>query len=208
VAEDSETRRDEVKARLRGGLLAVLETTSFRDLRIESIAEAADLSRSAFYFYYRDKRDILMEATASFSEALYVEADRWWSGDGEPEEIMRGALSEVSRHWAENAVLLRTVTEVSTYDPGIGRFYMEMVGRFVAATADHIQHEQQAGRIAASLDPVRTSEQMIWGAERTLYIYCLAGNRDPAEVGKAIGDFWLAALYSTARDRAKPKTAS
>ena len=191
-----------MKARLRGGLLAVLETTSFRDLRIESIAEAAGLSRSAFYFYYRDKRDILMDAAAGVTEALYMEADRWWHGEGGPDEIVRGALGDVSRHWAENEVLLRTVTEVSTYDRGVGRFYSDMVGRFVAATADHIQREQEAGRISASIDPIRTSEQMIWGAERSLYIFALTGERTTEEVVKAVGDYWLLALYGADREAA------
>jgi hypothetical protein len=44
---------------------------------------------------------------------------------------------------------------------------------------------------------------MIWGAERTLYVYSLAGNRDPAEVGRSIGDFWLAALYAGRGARAE-----
>jgi TetR/AcrR family transcriptional regulator, ethionamide resistance regulator len=202
VAEDGDNRRDEVKARLRGGLLTVLEATSFRDLRIESIAEAADLSRSAFYFYYRDKRDILMDAAAGVSEALYNEADRWWHGEGSPEEIVRGALGDVSRHWTENAVLLRTVTEVSTYDEGVRRFWRDMIGRFVAATADHIQREQEAGRISPMIDARLTSEQMIWGAERSFYIFGLTGDRDPAEISAAIGNYWLAALYGADREAA------
>lgn len=193
------TRRDEVKGRLRDGLLTVLEVTSFRDLRIESIAEAAGLSRSAFYFYYRDKRDILMDAAAGVSEELYAEADRWWHGEGPPGEIIRGALGDVSRHWSENAVLLRTVTEASTYDDGIRRFWRDMVGRFVSATADHIQREQDAGRIPPSIDARSTSEQMIWGAERTLYVFGLTGERDPADVVEAIATYWMLALYGADR---------
>lgn len=193
----SESRRDEVKARLRAGMVSLLETNSFRDLKVESVAEAAGLSRSAFYFYYRDKRDLLMDAAAGISEELYRQADRWWHGDGSPDELVHEALGAVAAHWAENEVLLRTVTEVSTYDGGVSDFWRDMVGRFVTATADHIQREQGAGQIDPSLDPLRTAEQMIWGAERTLYIFVSTGERPSEEVVASIADFWLRALYGS-----------
>lgn len=194
----SESRRDEVKSSLREGMVSLLGTTSFRDLKIEGVAEAAGLSRSAFYFYYRDKRDLLMDAAAGMSEALYREADRWWHGEGSPDDLVREALAGVADHWTANEVLLRTVTEVSTYDTEMREFWRGMVGRFVTATADHIQREQEAGIIDATLDPTPTAEQMIWGAERTLYVFVSTGDRDSSEVVGAIADFWLRALYGRA----------
>ena len=191
----SESRRDEVKSSLREGMVSLLGKTSFRDLKIESVAEAAGLSRSAFYFYYRDKRDLLMDAAAGMSEALYREADRWWHGEGSPDDLVREALGAVAHHWAANEVLLRTVTEVSTYDDEMREFWRGMVGRFVTATADHIQREQAAGVIDETIDPIPTAEQMIWGAERALYVFVSTGDRDSDEVVGAIADFWLRALY-------------
>jgi TetR/AcrR family transcriptional regulator, ethionamide resistance regulator len=193
----SDTRRDEVKKRLREGMAALLETTSFRDLRVESVAEAAGLSRSAFYFYYRDKRDLLMDAAAGMSEELFRQADRWWHGDGSPDALVREALGGVAQNWVDNEVLLRTVTEVSTYDDEMRRFWRGMVTRFVTATADHIEREQADAKIDASLDAERTAEQMIWGAERTLYIFISTGERDSDDVVASIADFWLRALYGS-----------
>ncbi len=194
----SESRRDEVKASLREGMVSQLDATSFRDLRIESVSEAAGLSRSAFYFYYRDKRDLLMDAAAGIVEELYREADRWWHGEGSPDDLVREAVGAVAHHWAANEVLLRTVTEVSTYDSEMREFWRGMVSRFVTATADHIEREQAAGSIDAALDPIPTAEQMIWGAERTLYVFVSTGDRGTDEVVAAIADFWLRALYGRA----------
>ena len=61
------------------------------------------------------------------SEGLYEQADRWWHGDGPPEELVRGALTDVAREWTENEVLLRTATEVSTYDEAVRNFWRGLV---------------------------------------------------------------------------------
>ena len=145
-------RREETKARLREALLKHLDHSSFRDLRIEDVAESAGLSRSAFYFYYPDKQALLMEAAAGASAALFAEGERWWHGEGEPEELIRAALTGVSSTWGENEIVLCTAFEVSTYDPEMNEFWRQLVGGFVTATAEHIAREQEAGVVDRGID--------------------------------------------------------
>lgn len=195
AAARTQARRDEVKARLRGSMLDLVRERPFRELKIEEVTRSAGLSRSAFYFYYRDKQDLLMDAASEASEAVFRQADRWWHGEGEPAELVREALSGVAEVWGENAELLSTAVEVSTYDPEVRVFWRGLVHRFVEATAAHITREQGAGRIDPDLDPVSTSEILIWGAERTLYVFVLTGERSAEEIVAGLADVWMRALY-------------
>ncbi|MGB3099935.1 MAG: TetR/AcrR family transcriptional regulator [Solirubrobacterales bacterium] len=190
-------RRAEVKARLRTAMLELLAETSFRDLRIEDIAEAAGLSRSAFYFYYSDKQELLIEATDAMSDALFEQADRWWHGQGEPAALITEALEGVAGLWVENEVLLRTATEVSTYDERMRVFWHQLVSRFVEATAEFISREQGDRSIDLRVDPRGTAETLIWGAERSLYVFIFAstGGRPIDELVDSLAAVWLRALY-------------
>ena len=69
---------------------------TYADLNIERIATGAGISRTAFYFYFRDKREVLMRLTADVSERLYREADVWFSGT-DPGDELRRALTSRSR---------------------------------------------------------------------------------------------------------------
>src|SRR5437867_7572003 len=91
------------------------EGSSYAELNIERIATRAGISRTAFYFYFRDKRDLLMRLTEDVSQQLYAEADRWYSGSGDPAADVREGFVNIARLYAQHGVLLRTVVEVSTY---------------------------------------------------------------------------------------------
>jgi TetR/AcrR family transcriptional regulator, ethionamide resistance regulator len=132
-AGTSERRREAEQ-----GLLAATEAlldggSSYAELSVEQIASRAGRPRTAFYLYFRDKRELLMRLTQDVAEVLYQEADRWWSGTRGREDV-RPALADILRTWAEHASLLGAVVEASTYDEEIGAFWRGLVGRFIDAT--------------------------------------------------------------------------
>jgi AcrR family transcriptional regulator len=176
-------------------MVDLLAETSFRDLRIEDVAKSAGLSRSAFYFYDTDKQALLIDANEAISDALFEQADRWWHGIGEPAELITEALEGVAGLWVENEVLLRTTTEVAAYDERMRRFWSELVGRFIDATAEHIEQEQGEGAIDPQVDSRGMAETLIWGAERSLYILTTTDERPAADVVDSIAAVWLRAIY-------------
>jgi len=144
------------------------EGTSWADLGIERIATTAGISRTAFYFYFRDKRELLIRLTEEVTALLYAEADRWYSGEGDDEEEIREALTKISELYDEHEALLRVIVEVSTYDEEVATFWRGLLGRFILATKMRIEAEQQAGKSPAfPAEP--TAFSLIWMCERTLY---------------------------------------
>ena len=161
--------------------------STFAELNIEKIATRAGISRTAFYFYFRDKRDLLMRLTAGVNEQLLEVADTWWSGGGD----LRVALAGIASLYEEHAPLFRATVEVSTYDDEVAQFWRALVGRFVDATRDRIAVEQKAGR-ALPGDPFALAFSLVWMTERTLYQQRVQGSPIDAD---ALVDS-LASIYS------------
>ena len=195
-------RREDVRAKLVEAIGELAAESAFRDLTVDVIARRAGLSRSAFYFYFRDKHDLLIAAAAEVADDLYVEADCWWHGQGEPGALVREALTGVASVYARHGRLLGLAVEVSTYDPDVRAFWRSLVERFVDATAEHLEGELAAGRVG-SLDPRGTAESLVWMAERCFYIYLRDGERSVEELVDQLSSTWIAALYPSQR-RAGP----
>ena len=138
---------------------------SYAELNVERIATAAGISRTAFYFYFRDKRDLLMRLAGDVTELLYAQADIWFSGEGDdPEREIREALTRIAELYREHGVLIRAIVEVSTYEEDIATFWRGLVARFVDATARRIEEEGRPPEVARA-----TAFALTWMVERTFY---------------------------------------
>ena len=186
------TRRTEAQTEKRAAVeAAVLEATeallaegrSFAELRIEEIATGAGISRTAFYFYFRDKRELLMRLTEDVAEILYAEADAWWSGEGDGREALESALRNVISHYREHHVLLRAVVEASAYDEVVAGFWRALMGRFVEASRQRIGSES----IAFALT---------WMTERACYQRLVQGGTlDDEDFLAGLVHIWTEAVY-------------
>jgi AcrR family transcriptional regulator len=158
------------RAQIQADVLAATEQllaegSSYADLNVERIATAAGISRTAFYFYFRDKRDLLMRLAGDVTELLYAQADIWFSGDGDdPEQEIREALTRIAELYREHWILIRAIVEVSTYEEDIATFWRGLLQRFVDATARRIEAE---GLTEDSADA--TAFALTWMVERTFY---------------------------------------
>jgi TetR/AcrR family transcriptional regulator, ethionamide resistance regulator len=175
-AGTSERRREAEQ-----GLLAATEAlldggSSYAELSVEQIASRAGRPRTAFYLYFRDKRELLMRLTEDVAEVLYQEADRWWSGTRGREDV-RPALADILRTWAEHASLLGAVVEASTYDEEIGAFWRGLVGRFIDATERRLVADGEEPGAAAAKAFV-----LCWMANHACYQQIARGESldDPA----------------------------
>ena len=168
---------------------------SWSELGVERIAGGAGISRTAFYFYFRDKRELLMRLTEDVAEQLYVEADRWYSGEDDPEEEMREALGKIAALYEQHSPLLRVIVEVSTYDDEVAEFWRSALGRFIEATRQRIELEQGAGRAPASPADA-TAFALVWMTERTFYQQVVqqpAFSRD--ESVEALVGIWMRSVF-------------
>jgi AcrR family transcriptional regulator len=149
-AAAGERRREAVQGFLVATEELLDDGASYAELSVEQISSRAGRPRTAFYLYFRDKRELLMRLTEDVAQTLYEEADRWWSGTRGREDLEL-ALADILRTWGQHASVLRAIAEASTYDAEIAEFWRGMVGRFVEATERRLVTEgDEPGSAAAS----------------------------------------------------------
>jgi TetR/AcrR family transcriptional regulator, ethionamide resistance regulator len=187
--------RREVEADVRSALVRLLdEGKPFKDLTVDELARAAGLSRTAFYFYFPGKSQALMAAAAEVAEETAAEADRWWHGEGDPEELVRVALQGIVDVYVRHSSMLRTAVEVTTYDPEFAAFYNQLMERFVRATADQLRRDRDAG-LLRDVDPDAVAESLVWMVERCNNVFLGTQGRAPDAHVHALTSVWVHALY-------------
>jgi AcrR family transcriptional regulator len=189
--------RAEVQAAVTAATLELAEQVPFKDLTVDQVARAAGLSRTAFYFYFRSKNDVLRAAMEEVSDEAFREADRWWHGEGEPKSLIRAAIEGVVDVYLRHVNLMRVGQEVAMYDPEMAALWQELMSRFIDATAEHLRAEQAAGRLRP-LEPGAAAESLVWMMERCNYVYLGLGRRSRAEMIETLTAIWHHALYPDA----------
>ena len=189
--------REEISAEVRRATLELAEQLPFKDLTVDQIARAAGLTRTAFYFYFRSKQDLLRATLEEVADETYREADRWWHGEGEPEQLIRTAIEGVVGVYLRHANLMRVAHEVATYDAEVGALWQRLTARFIDGAADHMRREQDAGRLRP-LDPDATAEALILMTESSSYSVLGVGRRPPAQLVDTLTAIWFHALYADA----------
>lgn len=171
------------------------EGARFADLNIERIATRAGISRTAFYFYFKDKRELLVKLTEGVTVELYQQADTWFSGQGDPRAEVRDALQSVTDLYGAHGALMRVIVEVSTYEEEVATFWRGLIDRFVVAAAERIRTEQAAGR-APEGDAAAMAFALVWMCERTLYQQMVQDVPfDSAVVAATLEAIFMRAIY-------------
>ena len=172
------------------------EGMPYAALSVERIAIRAGISRTAFYFYFADKRELLMRLASALSDEFYREADAWWSGAGDGPEQLTAAVGKIAALYRAHSPLVCAIVEVAAYDEVVGPFWRALVGRFVEASAQRIAAEIDAGRADAALVPHAIAFALVWMTERALY-QALA-QADPVgddELVDGLVRIWSATVY-------------
>lgn len=174
---------------------------TYATLSVERIATRAGISRTAFYFYFADKRELLVRLASNLSDELYREADAWWSSAGDGPGQLTMALDRIAAVYRAHRPLVCAIVEVSTYDEIVGPFWHALVGRFVDATAERIASEVAAGRAGGGggespVKPEATAFALVWMTERTLHQMLLQDGRvQDDELVRALEQIWIATVY-------------
>jgi AcrR family transcriptional regulator len=172
------------------------EGAPYAALSVERIATRAGISRTAFYFYFADKRELLMRLASELADELYGEADVWWSGAGDGSQQLTAAVAKIATLYRAHSPLVCAIVEVSGYDEVVGPFWRALVGRFVEASALRIATEIEAGRATAALVPEATSFALVWMTERALYQMLVQdGPVCDDELVRALAQVWTTTVY-------------
>lgn len=182
-------RRSQEHALIEAATALLGEGVPYASLSVGAIAERAGQTRTGFYQYFRDKRDLLVAATDEVVEGLVDDADRWWSGSGGRAEL-HAALSRIAGHFRGSRVLVRALMEAAGSDAAVAAYWNAEIDRVVDATRLRLVRdghpEPEAGELASVL---------VWMVERSCHLLVLEDDDagDAARVD-ALTTVWVRTL--------------
>ncbi|WP_147315610.1 TetR/AcrR family transcriptional regulator [Asanoa ferruginea] len=167
---------------------------NFTELGVQQIATEAGVARSTFYAHFRDKVDLVMRLASDLVATSFSVASAWEPDEGV--DRMAGAFQEVLGIYREHAGVVRAINEVAGYDATVRDFWNGRLGQFVDRTLAVLRVEQEAGRVAASVDLVSVARIIVIGGERAIVDQITA--REPATdaaFARELAQTWWLGVY-------------
>jgi AcrR family transcriptional regulator len=166
------------------------------DLSVERIATAAGISRTAFYFYFKDKREVLMRLVAEISEEIR-HASVWLAGDADEPALIHDALLRVRDVFNAHGALLRAVVEVAAIDETVGGFFRALMDSFADMAAERADDLRARG-LAEPVLPARTATGALMAmTEKAFYEWQVRGADVTDDDVRALSQIWIRTVYGT-----------
>jgi AcrR family transcriptional regulator len=155
-------RRSEARQQILDAARRELETTSFRDLRVDDLMKATGLSRTAFYRYFPDREAVLVELLEEVWAALGDARDE---GPG-TDPLSADHVDRLAAVLAGHRGVLKAVADAATGDEYLERSYRAFMYDFwIGELVARIPAAQSRG-LGGGLDPELAGEALGWMAER------------------------------------------
>ncbi|MFF8096918.1 TetR/AcrR family transcriptional regulator [Streptomyces sp. NPDC016675] len=162
------------RALLEERILTVIEEllqggVTYTELSVEQIAQAAGISRSTFYLYFRDKVDVLLRLSVCLRSESYAIAAAWrpTGAEGGLAGLTR-TYELIMRHYRKYAALLAAIGEVAAYDPAVREAWGVYQRQFIENTIAVLKEEQAAGRTSAVIDPELAAKVIVQGGGQVI----------------------------------------
>jgi TetR/AcrR family transcriptional regulator, ethionamide resistance regulator len=194
-ADRQRRERQVARQRILEAASGLLEEHRWTDVRLEDVMSAAGLSRTAFYRHFDDRHTLLLAMLDEIRQHIGSTGAAWKAGDPHPVSALCTGLAELTTSMQEHGRLMQAVADAAAYDAGIRAARAEMVGFFVAVTADRIRADVAAGHSRVR-DPERVADALVRMNEALLLD--AFGSRpyaDPAEVRATISEIWVTTIY-------------
>ena len=170
----------------------------YAELSVERIAARADISRTAFYDYFRDKRELLKRLMERMNEPLYEQAGQLASELGGGREALPGALRFFFEFSRDHHALYAAAFEASMYDEEIHDFSHQQVNSIIEIVRGVIESQQESGE-ALPLPARAAAHVLVWTTWHACYEW-LSHERqfDEEELLEALERIWERTIWGGA----------
>ena len=148
----------------------LLAAIPFTQLTMDDIARQASLSRSALYFYFASKEQVLTGLHQRIYGEMVTTMDPITVEGAPVTEAMVESIERVCANWRSHRHALCTFHETAAVSPEFEQVWRQRLERHVDALTSIIQREQAAGRAAPSPPPARAiASSWFWMLENQFY---------------------------------------
>jgi AcrR family transcriptional regulator len=119
----------------------------FRDMTVNSLMASTDVSRSAFYQYFKDLHEVMQTLLEILQGEIFDVAQPWLTGVGDPVALLNETLAGLVTVCYERGPFLRAVTDAATTDERFEKDWRQFLDGFDDATTNRIEADQAQGLI-------------------------------------------------------------
>lgn len=170
----------------------VFGRSGFAASRVADIAAAAGMSSGAFYRYYTDKREALVELVTQLLQGLFEQSRAKWNPDDAVESVMI-TTERYFRYYAHNADLFAVLHETVQTDSEVEALQAEGRRHFHDRIVRMARRGIERGVLRADLDPELSAAFLGGMTEHYAYhrfVLHRYPERDIAEVSRELAGFW------------------
>lgn len=182
----------------------LLAERGLHEISVDDLARGAGLSRSAFYFYYASKEQLLLTLMERLIQEQ-VEAEDQTRAQlvDEPVRAWREVLTASLVMWEAHRGVFQAAAQARRTDAEVGALWEQLIETFVVRTTQAIESERARGA-APSTAPARELAVCLVRMNERVF-ECLTQDVDTGPDGPAqrqrtldtVIAVWLAAVYGT-----------
>jgi len=190
---------EEARLLIERAALRFLARRPFRDLTVGRLMTATELSRPAFYQYFRDLHELMEALLGGVVTRLGALANPWLAGEGDPEAALRVALRGVVQVGVESGSVLRAVAEAAPADARLERGWASFMGHWDDVVSARIEAQQAEGLIPPFDARAMAKALNALDAAVVIREFGRRPHADPELVLDTLYRLWAGALYGHSR---------
>ena len=178
---------------------ALLKEIRFRDLTVDAVAAAANMRRSNFYNYFKDRNELVVRLVDRIGGEMFA-ATRLWLESENPDRVaaLRQGLRDVARIWSRHADVLAAMNEASYHDEVAQRYYRGgVVQEYIDQIAKLLRREKRHG-LTKVANPNEVARALILLNVNYMTERVTMDHARPEAVASVLAEIWIATVYPDA----------
>jgi AcrR family transcriptional regulator len=190
-------KAERTRAAILNAALDFLWSHPFRDMTVSLVTDPAEVSRSAFYQYFKDLHELMETLLDRLQGEIFEIAEPWIAGVGDPVSLMHETLAGLVRVGYQRGPIYRAFADAAATDKRFEKSWNQFLGRFDDAACARIEADQKQSLIPAfDARPVAIALNRL-----DAYTIIEAFGRRPRNkrepVRDALARIWISSLYGS-----------
>ena len=160
----------------------LLRTRTPEELTVEAITGRANVSRTAFYFYFASKEQAVGRLAERYMGDIFEATRPAFDPDIPLELGIRSGLENQLEVWGRHGRALAAVVDLASTDPAIRNLWTDQIEAFIEPLKERMAaHQRARGRRPSRQNRIR-AEALVWMLERYYYVWASGYYDHPPKV--------------------------
>jgi AcrR family transcriptional regulator len=166
-------------------------------MAVKSLMDQTGTGRSTFYRYFRDLHEVMEAMLEMLQGEIFVAAEPWLSGVGDPIELTNKTLKQLVRVCYGRGPFLRAISDAATTDKRFEHAWKQFLAGFDDAATARIEADQEQGLVADfPARPVAIALNIL-DAYMLIEAFGQRPRKQQEPVRIALARIWISTLYGS-----------